>query len=102
MTIVSAFKTDAAGLYVEQDPAATLRYGFDWTDQLALSGDTIVGSSWAVAAGLTKGATNYLGAKTTVTLSGGVLGQHYLVTNTIQLASGDTDVRSFRVFIKAR
>lgn len=83
-----------------KDSAAVLDYGYNWA--LWLGTDTIVTSTWVVETGLTKGADTHDTTTTTVWLSGGTVGESYLVTNHIVTTGGRTDERTFSVSVRNR
>jgi hypothetical protein len=95
---------------ITKDPSSIEPQGFDWTLYLAELGAsvTISTSAWEVSPddddGLTLSGASIVGSslKTVVTLTGGVLGTTYNVTNRIVTSSGVTDDRSFRVRIANR
>ena len=82
-----------------KDPGELLDYQIDWSSWLGT--DTITASTWAVV-DATKVATSYLGAITTVWISGGILGAKPRATNTITTAGGRTGVRSIDLEISAK
>jgi hypothetical protein len=90
-----------------KDPAATKPTFIDWSDYILSShpalvdSDHITDSQWTVPAGLVNEAS-FNDTSTWITLSGGTLGAKYTLTNTIQLASGMIDARSFQLVIKAQ
>ena len=98
--MATAFLTDALGSYVLKDAVAILDYQVDWTTWLA--GDTISTATFTVGAGLTKASQSNTTATATVWLSGGTLGETYLVSHTITTAGGRTENREFRVVIANR
>ena|ERR1017187_7567390 len=91
-----------------KDPAAKKPTFIDWSDYLAnshpllVSGDTIATSTWSVPEGLTNEGDDHDTTKTWITLSGGALGVTYHITNTVILASGMVDARSFQLIIQAQ
>lgn len=74
-------------------PDAVLDYLFDWTDWLS-EGEEISESSFTVEEGLTKGATSNTASVARVWLSGGTLGQRYVMRNTITTNQNRTAQRS--------
>lgn len=69
-----------------KDPDELLDYSIDWTDRLA--GDEITTSEWIVPSGLVKDSDSNTESMATVWLSGGDLGENYLVTNRINTVGG--------------
>lgn len=88
-----------------KDPGAALDYGVDWGSEY-LSGDVIATSGWAVepveVGGLAiNGQANDL-LRSTVSLSGGVAGHLYRLTNSVVTTGGRTDSRSFTIRVEKR
>ena len=82
---------------IEKDPEAVLDYTVDWTLDLVV-GDPIAASSFAVPAGITKDSESDDGAsKTTVFLSGGMLGEIYDIVNHITTVGGREDDKTFKI-----
>jgi hypothetical protein len=88
-----------------KDPAASLDYAVDWGAEY-LNGYILSQSSWDVIpveiGGVSVAATAFDAKVATVTASGGVEGHVYQLTNTVLLASGLTDSRSFVVRVEKR
>jgi hypothetical protein len=85
-----------------KDPSAELDYAEDFSQWL-LTGDSISTATWTVPNGLTQPQTATLvGAKATVWLGGGTLGQEYTVSVHVVTAQGRKDDRSFTVGIQDR
>ena len=86
-----------------KDPDAILDYSVDWSAWLGT--DTIATSTWTLTTGISqpvgKPATNTT-TTTTVWLSGGKVGETYVVRNEIVTAAGRTDDRSFTVQVTDR
>ena len=83
---------------VDKDPAATLDYGFDWTDWL--SGDVLVASSWSVfGTSLVIENDEFTNTVSTVWLSGGINRSKYKVVNRITTAGGRIDERTLLVSV---
>lgn len=82
-------------------PSTVSNYVLDWSSWLD-PGETIATSGWAIPAGLTSApghpATS-TGTTATVWLTGGTIGQAYVVPNTITTTLGRTEVRSFSLTI---
>lgn len=85
-----------------KDPAEKLDYQFDWAAYLG--SDTITGTpTWTSSpSGLTHVATSNTTTTTTIRLSGGVVGQEYIVTCHIVTVSGQEAERSFRLKVVDR
>lgn len=81
-------------------PAEYIDITVDWN--LWLQGDTITSSNWDVPQELTADAATHTDQTTTVWLSGGVLGEHYLLTNTITTAAGRSPVRTIVVRLTSK
>lgn len=111
--MVTAFKSDGVGPWIEKDPEAVLDYHLPWAAWL--DGDTLSSVTWTVPAGLTKdsqsinassvtidGTTHAANTVATVWLSGGTAGNDYTVECKVVTAGGRTDERSFRVRVVER
>lgn len=83
-----------------KDPDSTLDYGLDWSPWL--NGDTITNSSWIVDSILTPTNEQNDTTKTSLYISGGVVGEKYVLTNRITTNAGRICERSFTVFIRER
>lgn len=83
-----------------KDPAAVLDYGIDWSAWLDT--DAISTSTWTVPSGITQDSSTSDTTTTTVWLSGGTVGQSYLVTNRITTTAGRTDERTIRIVVADR
>jgi hypothetical protein len=84
-----------------KDPGATKDYDLDWSAWLG--SDTIASSTWsALPAGsaLVMSNPSFVSPITKVWLSGGTLGQTYVLENTITTAAGETEVRRVSILIK--
>ena len=85
-----------------QDPSAKLDYAEDFSQWLP-TGDSLSTATWTVPSGLTQPQTATLvGAKATVWLAGGTVGQVYTVSVHVVTAQGREDDRSFTVRIQDR
>lgn len=87
-----------------KDADATLDYSVDWSAWLA-DGDTIAAADWTVPDGLQQPTTptpSLAGAKATVWLTGGTVGDIYPVTCRITTAQGRSDARSIRIRVVQR
>lgn len=86
-----------------KDPQAVLDYACDWSAWLAAEGDTATAIDWTVPDGLTQArAASRDGGKGTVWLSGGTVGEEYLLTCRITTAAGRIDDRTIRIVIRER
>lgn len=86
----------------QKDPDAVLDFKQDWTEWLAVTGDTIVTSTWIVPTGITKTTDSNTTATATVWLSGGTAGQSYAVVNRITTTQGRTDDRTMQIAVRDR
>lgn len=91
-----------------KDPDAKLDYLMDWSSWLP-SGDTISSSAWAIDVApdtslAIAGSPAPSNTTTTATcwLTGGTLGQKYVLRNRITTASGRTEDRSVAIVVEAR
>lgn len=85
-----------------KDPEEVLDYQFDWTDRL-VTGETISTSDFIRASGdVTLGAESFVGAFTTVWLSGGTVGTVNVITNRITTSQGRTYDQSARLRIRTK
>jgi hypothetical protein len=83
-----------------KDPDEVLDYEIDWSDRL--DGDTISSSDWEIEAGITEGSTSNTTTVTKIWLSGGTIGEKYVLTNRIVTAGGRTMDQSTRIAVKAK
>jgi hypothetical protein len=100
----SGFKKDVSGSYISKDPDSILDYSVDWTDW-AQPGETITTTTFTVESGganLTLANPGSLTNIATVTISGGDVGNIYVIKNTIVTNNDNTDVRRFRVKVEKR
>ena len=72
-----------------------LDYTVDWSTWLDT--DTILSSTWDVPTGLTKDSDSNTTTATLIWLSGGTVGDVYLVTNTVVTAALRTAERAFLI-----
>jgi hypothetical protein len=86
--------------YFTKDPDAVLDYLWDWEAWLA--GDTIEGHTVTTDVGLTVESSSNTDTAVTSWISGGVAGETYSVTCTIDTAAGRTDDRTSRIRIRER
>ena len=83
----------------DKDPQAVLDYKLEWSEWLGL--DTISDSAWtASSTGITIDSDEFDDDETVVWLSGGTLGETYILTNHITTAAGREDERSIKIKIK--
>jgi hypothetical protein len=83
-----------------KDPDAVLDYAGNWAAWL--KGDTILTSTWDVPSGITKDSDSHTSTATLIWLSGGTVGQTYLLRNRITTAAGRVDDRTIAIKIKER
>lgn len=81
-----------------KSPTAKLDYGFDWSAYLGSL--TITASLWFVSADVTVVSDSFSNNKTGILLTGGNMGQRYLVTNRITRSDAEIDERSFTLSIQ--
>jgi hypothetical protein len=91
---MSALKT------FSKDPDAVLDYTGNWAAWLGV--DTILTSTWEVPEGITKDSDDKTATTTQIWLSGGTVGQTYLLRNRITTAAGRVDDRTIAIKIKER
>lgn len=85
-----------------KDPAATIDYAVDWSAGY-LAGQTIVASAWAVAPpGIIVEASTTTAQTSVATLSGGVVGLVYHITNRVNFSDGRSDERMLVVRVEDR
>jgi hypothetical protein len=88
-----------------KDPAAVIAYSMDWGADY-LGGETLSASSWSIApvepGGLSVDTASFDTATTSVTVSGGVAGHSYHLTNRITTSSGQIDERSIIIRVQER
>ncbi|MEQ1687012.1 MAG: hypothetical protein ABL874_00380 [Sphingopyxis sp.] len=80
-----------------KDPGSRIDYAFDW-NAAYLDGQVLAASQWTVdpahAGGVVVDAHAFDAVRTSATLSGGVEGTAYRVTNRVTLSDGQIDERS--------
>lgn len=82
-----------------KDPGDTKSFGFNWVP--FLNGDLISTSVWTAEAGLTVVSQSNTTTTSNVKVSGGTVGNTYLLTNEILLnTSGDIIQRSIAVTVR--
>lgn len=86
----------------KKDPDAILDYGFDWSDWLAVHGDTITASTWTVPTGISEGANSRDATSVKVWLSGGTAGETYVISCKIVTSDDRTDERSLTIMVEER
>jgi len=74
---------------LSQDPDERVRYGFDWSAQLA-STDTVATSSWTYGGASSSGSGANTTTTTTTALVYGASGKEYTVENTVLTTGGET------------
>ena len=85
-----------------KDPAATLVHAVDWGSDY-LAGRGITQSDWAVApAGLALANPQLSGGRTGISISGGVAGTVYRISNLVTLSDGQRDERSLTLRVEER
>ena len=85
-----------------KDTESILDYGLDWGPWL--NGDTISTSQWFVDSGLSVvgGSETADDTKTSLFVSGGAVGEKYVLTNRITTVGQRTCERSFTIFVRER
>ena len=83
------------------DETVTEVLGFWASREGAVRDSLITTSTWSVPDGLVNEGNDHDDTKTWITLSGGTLGAEYTLVNTVTLASGMIDTRSFLMVIQA-
>ena len=107
--MTTGFLKDRIGNYIQQDPQATLDYTIDWGEWIAVN-NVVVTSSWGIESiendntPMTTSSNGFdpLLSTTYIVLSGGTVGNHYRITNTITTSNNLTEERYFRIFIRDR
>ncbi len=88
-----------------KDPGARIDFEFDW-HAACPEGQAVAASSWTVvpgeAGGVVVAAAAYDLMQSTVTLTGGVAGHVYRVTNRVTISDGQIDERSVTVRVEER
>ncbi len=89
-------------VYVK-DPGAVLDYSIDWGTGYLQSGETLSSSIWTIfPADMTQNSASNAAGVTSITVSGGAVGQIYQLTNRITTSQGRTDERSITVRVEHR
>ena len=93
----------ALGIYLK-DPDAEVDYRIDWGSRL--DGRSVTASDWGVSpaesGGLAIVEDAVEGARTRVTLAGGIAGHVYRVTGQVTLSDGRIDERSLTLRVEQR
>lgn len=88
-----------------KDPGATIDYAVDWAAGY-LEGQDIVQSSWVITPGgdgaIAVASSRIAQTRTIATLSGGIAGLVYRLTNQIQLSDGRRDERTLVIRVEDR
>lgn len=88
-----------------KDPDSRIDHSIDW-GAAYLGINLIVASNWTVApdmdGGIAIAAFGHDGRTTLVTLTGGVAGQSYVLTNRVTLSNGEIDERSLAIRVEPR
>lgn len=88
-----------------KDPGSRIDYAFDWSADY-LDGQILSGSQWSVdpvhAGGIAVEAHAFDAVRTSATLSGGVEGHSYRITNRVTLSDGQVDERSIVLRVEQR
>ena len=80
------------------DPDSVLDYAQDWSAWLDT--DTITASTWTAPTGVTVDSDSFTDTISTVWLSGGTVGESYIITNHITTTAGRQDDRSIKIKVK--
>ncbi len=88
-----------------KDPGASLDWTVDWAAGY-LDGQTITGSQWAAlpdeSGGVAIGASALQPTRTAATLTGGVPGHVYRITNRVTMSDGRIDERTLILRVEER
>ena len=74
---------------------------FDYSDRM-VPGDSLTSSTWEVGNGLTGANAVYDSDGSEIELSGGTVGNQYLVTNKVATTNGEKYQRSFYILVRDR
>tara|TARA_R110000868_G_scaffold181848_1_gene422798 strand:- start:177 stop:521 length:345 start_codon:yes stop_codon:yes gene_type:complete len=107
--LLSGFRTDRIGSYINKDPESYLDYTVDWSDWMEVD-DELAASSWAIqtiagdTAPLTTDANTFNSSTNvaTIFIRGGSVSNNYTITNTITTSNGLVSARYFRIFVQDR
>lgn len=86
--------------YYVQGPNEVLEYEFAWANVIPES-SSIVSSVWT-ATGLTLAGESVIGTTTVAKISGGTLGQKYIVENLVNLSNGETYKTSMFILFEVK
>lgn len=90
--------------YYLKDPASRLDYSIEWLPYV--DGQTIAGSEWIVQpaemGGIALDGERFDATRSAATLSGGIVGHVYSVTNRVTLSDGSIDERSICLRVEER
>lgn len=90
---------------VVKDPDARIDYEFEWAAAYP-DGQAVIASLWSCvpdeAGGVAVAAASHDLVKTVVTLSGGIVGHRYRVSNRVTMSDGQIDERSLTVRVEER
>lgn len=93
-------KADAAHLVASITPDETKDYALDWS--AVIGSDSILSSAWTISPSTARIPGSYFSSqKTTVILTGGIVGHVYRVRNTIITASGNHYSKTVRLLVIA-
>lgn len=88
-----------------KDPGSRIDYAFDW-NAAYLDGQFLANSSWTIdpnhGGGIAVDAHTFDVVRTSATLSGGIEGTIYRVTNRVTLSDGQVDERSLVLRVEQR
>ncbi|WP_428678785.1 hypothetical protein [Sphingopyxis sp.] len=88
-----------------KDPGSRIDHAFEWSTAYP-DGQTIMASAWSVvpdeADGLTVAAAGHGLTDAAATLTGGIAGHVYRVTNRVTMGDGQIDERSISVRVEER
>lgn len=88
-----------------KDPGTRIDYQFDWSAAYP-EGQAVTASDWSAepdeAGGVSVAASAHNLLQSTVTLTGGIAGRVYRVTNRVTLSDGQIDERSMSVRVEER
>ena len=86
-----------------KDPDASLDYSIDWGNGYLQSGETLATSTWTIfPSDMTEVVSGNTPNTATITVSGGVAGRIYQLTNRIGTSDGRTDERSVTIRVANR
>jgi len=90
---------------VVKDPDARIDYEFEWAAAYP-DGQAVTASLWSCvpdeAGGVAVAAASHDLMKTVATLSGGIVGHRYRVSNRVTMSDGQVDERSLTVRVEER